>query len=163
MKVCQNICMSQVSQKIYCAFCKLKRRHYSKKHITWTNILLSALAALATVFIIWQNLNPVLVVVFTSYLILSEVFIQIRWRLSVVCPHCGFDAVLYRQSPERACDKVVRTLQQQKESGNYLLTVNDPFQNLPKKRIKRSPLDEVSLIKPGLIKSASGKILHREI
>lgn len=129
--------MKPNSNKIYCAFCKLPRNFYNKKHIHWTNVGLSALCAFLTMFIIWQSFEPVVLVFFVIYLALAEIFIQIRWRLSVVCPHCSFDPVIYVKNPELACQKVIQRLNFRKESGDFLLSANDPFRNLPKRKMPK--------------------------
>ncbi|MCB9026839.1 MAG: hypothetical protein H6625_11010 [Bdellovibrionaceae bacterium] len=85
-------------------------------------------------FIIWQTFEPVVLVFFVIYLAIAEVFIQIRWRLSVVCPHCSFDPVIYIKNPELACQKVKNRLDLRKDSGDLLLSSNDPFKNLPKRK-----------------------------
>ncbi len=135
MKVCQNKYMREVSEKIYCAFCKLKRNLYSKKHISATNVALAFLASVVTMFILWQEFNAIVMVIFVMYLMFAEIFVQIRWRLSVVCPHCDFDPVLYTKNAEKACLKVKVKLDHKKETGSYLLSASDPFKNLPKRVI----------------------------
>ena len=54
---------------------------------------------------------------------ISEIFIQLRWRLTVACPRCGFDPVLYVKDPEKAARRVRQfydeTMKQQK-NGKHL-------------------------------------------
>jgi len=130
--------MRKTSKKIYCAFCKIKRNFYDKKHITWTNVWLSLLCAIITMFFIWQVFEPRIIVFFIFYLTLAEMFVQIRWRLSVVCPHCGFDPVMYLKNPNMACKKVQEKLDFRKDKGDFLLAKNDPFKNLPKRKIQEN-------------------------
>ena len=130
--------MSSISEKIFCAFCRLERRYYSKKHLNWTNVLLSLSAAILTMYIFWQEFNPSVAFIFTVYLIIVEVFITLRWRLSLPCPHCGFDIVLYKKNTKLACEKVITRLDAQKNSANFLFSSQDPFKNLPKLPSKKS-------------------------
>jgi len=121
-------------KKTYCAFCKHPRTVYDKKHITWTNVSLSLLAAVLLMFIVWQRFNPIVIVFFVLALSAAEIFTQMRWRLSVECPHCGFDPVLYLRDQTLACDKVVRVLEEKKSRGDYLLKSNNPFEFLHKRK-----------------------------
>ncbi len=94
------------SENCYCAFCKSQRSLYKKKHIDWTNVLLSVLASVLVSLIFWQGFDPRLIVIFSLSLMLAEIFVQVRWRLGLSCPHCGFDPVLYLKNPESAALRV---------------------------------------------------------
>jgi hypothetical protein len=106
----------------YCAFCKSPRRIYRKKNISIKNILGSALAAVVVMFAIWQQYDPRVMIVFVVCAAISEVFVKIRWRLSVVCRQCGFDPVLYLKQPETAAQKVKTQLDLRKQDPKYLLS-----------------------------------------
>lgn len=54
-------------------------------------------------------------------LVFGEMFLQIRWRLAVVCKACGFDPVAYVKNPERAAEKVKLFLSVKKNDPNRLL------------------------------------------
>ena len=97
-------------------------------------------------FVFWQTFNARVMVLFVFCLMIAEAFVQIRWRLSIVCPHCGFDPVIYTKDPEKACHKVKKRLDFRKESGDYLLSSNDPFRNLPSRQ-PPEPSDSPSLSK----------------
>ncbi|WP_413570198.1 hypothetical protein ACLWBD_06800 [Bdellovibrio sp. HCB117] len=105
----------------YCAFCKSPRRIYRKKSISLMNVLGSALASVVVMFAIWQQFDPRVMIVFVVCLAFSEVFVKIRWRLSVVCRACGFDPVLYTKDPQAAADKVRFQLDVRKQDPKYLL------------------------------------------
>lgn len=105
----------------FCAFCKSPRRIYRKKNISLVNILGSALAAAVVMFAIWQQYDPRVMIAFVICLAVSEVFVKIRWRLSVVCRQCGFDPVLYLKKPELAAEKVKIQLDLRKQDPKYLL------------------------------------------
>lgn len=105
----------------FCALCKTPRRIYRKKNISFMNLLASALASVVLMFAIWQQYDPRVMIVFVVCLAISEVFVKIRWRLSVVCRQCGFDPVLYLKQPEAAAQKVKEQLETRKQDPKYLL------------------------------------------
>lgn len=119
-------------EKVYCAFCRIERRVCTKRHINWTNILLAALVSLGIMMIFWQQFDFRVEIIFVLCLAISEVFIQVRWRLNIVCPHCGFDPVLYIKDHEKAAAKVKATLDTKKSDPSLLLRAKNPFQTLPK-------------------------------
>jgi hypothetical protein len=126
--------MGSLTQKIFCAFCRLERRVYAKKSINWTNVVLSFFAASLLMFAIWQRLEARMVIFFVIFLAISEVFVRIRWRMSMPCPHCGFDPVLYKTDREETVRRVTAHLDQLKKSGRYLMKSQSPFENLPKRK-----------------------------
>lgn len=85
------------------------------------NILGSALASVVIMFAIWQQFDPRVIIAFVVCLAISEVFVKIRWRLSVVCCQCGFDPVLYLKEPTLAVQKVKLQLDLRKQDPKYLL------------------------------------------
>ncbi|MBO9666660.1 MAG: hypothetical protein J7501_07575 [Bdellovibrio sp.] len=105
----------------YCAFCKTPRNIYRKKNIGVMNILASAMAAVVIMFAIWQEYDPRVMIAFVVCLAISEIFVQIRWRLSVVCRACGFDPIMYVKDPQAAAEKVKVQLDRRKEDPKYLL------------------------------------------
>lgn len=108
-------------QNCYCAFCKTPRRIYRKKNISFMNVIASALASVVVMFALWQEYDPRVMVVWVICLAISEIFIKIRWRLSVVCRQCGFDPVLYTKQPELAAQKVKEQLELRRQDPKYLL------------------------------------------
>ncbi len=97
----------------------------------------------------WSAFDPRVLVIFAVSLAITEIFIQIRWRLSVPCKQCGFDPVQYVKDPEKAVEKVTTHLQQRRLDPNYLLArpLNLPtispekaeaLQNVQQKNIARN-------------------------
>lgn len=113
---CHTECMN-----CYCAFCKSPRRIYRKRNINLVNVVASAMTATVIMFAIWQTFDPRAIIAFVVCLAISEVFIKIRWRLSVVCRACGFDPVLYTKDPQAAAGKVRDQLDVRKQDPKYLL------------------------------------------
>lgn len=70
---------------------------------------------------LWFEVDPRAVIIFVLSLAISEIFIQIRWRLSLVCPHCQFDPLVYLKSPDRAAERVRRHFDSIQESTSYVM------------------------------------------
>lgn len=125
----------QAKRNCYCAFCKSPRRIYRKKNISVMNVLASLMAAVVVMFAIWHEFDPRAIIAFVVCLAISETFVQIRWRLAVVCRTCGFDPILYVKNPEEAAKKVKFQLDARKEDPKYLLA--KPL-NLPAISVEKS-------------------------
>lgn len=113
----------------FCAFCKSERKIYRKRRSDLTNIAWSGFGALAMMFALFHGFDPMVFLFFVSFLIAAEIFVQLRWRTSVVCRHCGFDPVLYVKNPNIAAQKVKIRLDERKNDPASLLS--RPL-NLPK-------------------------------
>lgn len=70
---------------------------------------------------IWQSFNPRVFVAWAVYLGIAEAFVQIRWRLSIVCKQCGFDPALYSKDPSAAANKVKLHLDLRKQDPKSIL------------------------------------------
>lgn len=108
-------------RKCYCSFCKNQRTVFTKRHIGVFDVLFCLFAATLLTFIFWQKLDPRLSVLFVGLCILAEIFVHIRWRLSLACSFCGFDPILYLKNPEKACQKVSQFMDERRSSSSYLL------------------------------------------
>jgi hypothetical protein len=73
-------------------------------------------------FALWQDWDPRVVAVFLFLIAVSEFSLQIRWRLSVPCRHCGFDPVLYTKNTEAAAQLVKDHLIKRRQDPNKLLS-----------------------------------------
>jgi hypothetical protein len=107
---------------------------YKKKNIGLSDIFASALGAGAVMFAVFQEFDPRVMLIFVAFLAIAETFVQIRWRLTIVCKHCGFDPVLYIKDSEKAVVKVKARLdQRQKDPASWLA---EPLQipKLPKEK-----------------------------
>ena len=90
----------------FCAFCRSERLVYLKRRSSLVDAAASAVASGALSFILWQDLDPRAIGFFVVGLGFCEVFVGLRFRLSLPCPHCGFDVVLYKKSPSAAAERV---------------------------------------------------------
>lgn len=128
--------MAKTSKRCYCAFCSSYRVVYRKKHVGLVDVVLTAIAALLMGQIVYQDFDPRAVVFFAIGLAIAELFIMIRWRLSVVCSKCGFDPLLYKRSPEQAAKQVKEHMRRRKEDP---LSVFSPPPKLPVIKKKMEP------------------------
>lgn len=90
----------------YCAFCKSPKIYYNRKHISLIHIVLSFISAMCISYFLTFEFSPVFMLIFSVNLILSEIYVQFRWRMFVICQKCGFDPVLYIKDKQLACQKV---------------------------------------------------------
>ena len=106
----------------FCAFCRAPRRMYLKKHIDLTNVLASgAMAGLLSV-VVYGQLDPRALLLFSLLVVLGEAFVYLRWRAVLVCKLCGFDPLLYKKSPQAAAQRVRRFFEQQSQKPHFLLS-----------------------------------------
>ncbi len=107
--------------------------------------------------IVWQEINPKVVLFFIVYLVIAEIFVQVRWRFNVICQRCGFDPILYRRNPELAVVKVKTHLtEREKNPASLLMSPLDlPFQKKKDEQPPLSPQDGSNKEK--------GKLLSRVI
>lgn len=125
------------SEKCFCAFCKHERRLYTKKNMSLSNFLLSLLASVLICAVIWQGFDPKFFVIFVFSLVCTEVFIKMRWRLSLPCPYCGFNPLLYLQNPDKAAEQVKFFLDSKKQDLDFWLRDKHPYKNI--KPVKPAP------------------------
>jgi hypothetical protein len=79
------------------------------------------MASAVVMYSFWGAFDPRVLVVFAISLGITEIFIQIRWRLSVHCKQCGFDPVLYVKDPDKAAEKVTAHMLKRRQDPRYLL------------------------------------------
>ncbi len=107
-------------------------------------------------FFLWGEFEPKAIFIFVCFLAISEIFIQIRWRIHIVCRHCGFDPVVYLKDPSKAAEKVSAYLEKKQKDPVSLLS--EPL-NLPKISSQRKKELQEMQAKNG----KSGRILSRQI
>lgn len=107
--------------KALCAFCKSERRINRKKNLSFIDYVAAGVCALIAMAVVFKDVDPRMFVFFVFFVALGEFFVQIRWRVGVVCPHCGFDPVLYLKAPEKAAAKVTEKLEQRRNNPGMLL------------------------------------------
>lgn len=105
----------------YCAFCKTPMRVYHRKSASLMSLLGSFVFSIILMILIWNEFNPRFLVFFVLALVVAEMFIQFRWRSSVICRVCGFDPVIYKRNPQQASQLVKMKLDARKNSAHSLL------------------------------------------
>ena len=109
------------SQKILCAFCKLPHRIYGKNEVTIFDISVLLLVSGLFAFLIWGGPDVRSLLIFMSLAFILQVFVRVRWRESVKCPHCGFDPVLYKSNAGLAAQKVKTFLDNRRDNPQFML------------------------------------------
>jgi hypothetical protein len=154
-KFWQNRIMARIN--CYCAFCKSPRKVYNKRNINLFNIGACAFGSAILMFAIFQGFDPRIFILFVTFLAFSEMFIQIRWRLNMVCKYCGFDPVIYLKDPNRASIKVQAHLEKRKNDPATLLA--KPL-NIPKISKERK---EVAIQESSKSPDKKGSLLSKQI
>ncbi len=108
-------------EKVFCAFCRTPHFVFRDKSFQLRHVILSFLTSVCISFLIWKEYNPKSLMFFVVALMLSEVFLRLRWRLHIACRACGFDAITYAKDPSLAAETVKSFLIQRKNDPQYLL------------------------------------------
>ena len=108
-------------EKAYCSFCSLPQKVYSKKHVNVFELAIFALVGAIATYLIWGEFNVAGPAIFVVLATSAEWIHRLRWRYSVKCKHCGFDALLYKKAPEEAALVVKSFLELRKKDPLYLL------------------------------------------
>ena len=114
--------MSKTNEQVYCAFCKSKRKVFVKSHVTLSNFIETLVLSGILMWIIWESVDFRFLLIWLMLLMVSEILIIFRHRLSLACKYCGFDPVLYKRSPHRAADVVRTHLERRKSDPSVLLS-----------------------------------------
>lgn len=118
----------------YCAFCKTGRRVYRKKSLSPLDFLLISSLCGLIMWLLVQSFDPRVIIFLVMALVAAETTIHFRWRLALVCRHCGFDPVLYLKSPDKAAARVRFHLDTRQEAPEALF---GPALQLPKRKRSR--------------------------
>ena len=126
--------MLSLRKSCFCAFCKVERKVYAKKHLGVFDMLSLIGLGIVITYAMFRNLDPRGLFVVGLLLVVSEAFSQLKWRTSMVCRNCGFDPVIYVRSPDQAGLKIKAFLEKRSESPEFLL--RPPVVRSPKKETK---------------------------
>lgn len=116
------------------------------------------MAAIVTMLALWQGFDPRVMIIFVVCVAISEIFVQLRWRLSIACRQCGFDPILYKKDHAAALQKVQVQLDNRKENPRYLLS--KPL-NLPTLTAAKSKALQERTV--ALQEKAKGRLVSRSI
>jgi hypothetical protein len=110
-----------VKEQAYCIFCKSKKYVYTKKHANFVNWVLSIFCAIFIGFIVFGDIDFKSVIFLGVLIAIAEIFIHLRWRMSLICHECGFDPIIYLKDPEAAAQIVKKKLHDRSNNpANYL-------------------------------------------
>jgi len=117
---------------VYCAFCKTQRQVYKSKSLSIFQILGLIFLSVVITRLVFNSYDPRGLAIVAMFLLLGEVFTQLKWRTGMTCQNCGFDPVLYKKDPEQAGLKVKAFLEKRPESPAHLLRpLNLPVVRVP--------------------------------
>jgi hypothetical protein len=125
--------MGKARRRILCAFCGIDRMVNRKRSLSIMDFFWAGLSAVLLMFVVFRGFDPRVFLFSVFCIALAEFFVRVRWRVNLLCPHCGFDPVTYKRSPERAAERVRLHLQRRKDDPRYLLArpLNLPFAKPP--------------------------------
>ncbi len=107
--------MLKTAIRCYCAFCRSERTVYRKRHLSLVDGTLAIVGSISLMLVIWQDFDPRVFVFVGLSLCITEIFMGLRWRLSIACTRCGFDPVLYKRNPDKAAAQVRFHMERSKE------------------------------------------------
>lgn len=70
---------------------------------------------------LWGRFDARVFVIFAFLLSMTEIVIQFRWRMSLICHSCGFDPVVYVKDPPAAARKVREKLEKRRTDPSMAL------------------------------------------
>lgn len=144
---------SRTSKRCFCAFCRTERLVYIKRHVGLIDAFLALAAALLVSFMIWNEVDPRAIVFFVAALAIAEVFVIFRWRLSIGCPHCGFDPVIYKRSREAAAARVKEHMDRRRDDPRFAFSPPPKLPFLIKPRASQEGPPAVPAIRAGMARS----------
>lgn len=112
--------------------------------------------------IVWQEPDPRVFMVFVLCLAVTEIFVQVRWRVSIACPHCGFNPVLYIKDPERAAARVNEFFEVKKQDSAFFLSTN-PLLKVARQQAQAKKLAQKQGARALKGKNASGQRLSKTL
>ena len=135
------------TEDCYCAFCKNKRKIYIKKHVSFVNIFAAILISFSATLFFWERPDPRGLIFLVFFIMISEVVLQLRWRMNMTCPYCGFDPILYLKDPKKVALKVKAVLEKTKNDPQKIFSEKNPLRKLtplrkPPKRSQHSQLSK---------------------
>ncbi len=153
------------SESRLCVFCRLNHRVYLKKEVSLFDGLLLLLITGILAYAIWGGPDLRSLLIFFSMAFAFQVFLRVRYRESLKCPHCGFDPILYKNDSAKAAEKVSGFLESRKNNPQYLLKpkpqITPRFVSRDEMRSKKLQLSEESLSN-GELQSTEEEAINRE-
>jgi hypothetical protein len=125
-----------------------------QKHVKSFEIAISMAGSFLVMLLIFQTFDFRVLVFFAISVSVLEFLVQLKYRLSMSCPQCGFDPLLYMKSKQQACDQVKAHLEARKNDPAVYLSQR-PSLNLPVITNKKDSMgrDKKSVSKPHVAKN----------
>jgi len=82
---------------------------------------MSFLVAIVISLYAFGEIDPRLGLFFITGLFISEMFMQLRWRMALACRQCGFDPIIYKKNPSDAVKIVKSHLEKRQQSASLAL------------------------------------------
>lgn len=119
----------------YCAFCKTQRKVYKSKNLSIFEVLALIFLSVLITHVVYKSFDPRGLAIVGLFLLVGEIFTQVKWRASMTCQNCGFDPVLYVKDQEQAGLKIKAFLEKRADSPAHLLrpAIKLPTQRAPAK------------------------------
>jgi hypothetical protein len=111
---------------VYCSFCSLPRRVYSKNHISILEIAVFSVISMIATYTVWQEFHWSGVAIVAVLATFTELAYRLRWRQMIKCSSCGFDPFIYKKSPDEAARLVKEFIAKRQEDPAYLLSARRP-------------------------------------
>ncbi len=118
--------MIQKRTACYCAFCKTTRKVYTSQFLNIWGIAGILIFSYILTLVIWEHPDIRGLGVFGFTLVIAESFTQLRWRQSMICQNCGFDAVLYIKDKNLAAAKIKDYMKIRESKPEFLLKPSLP-------------------------------------
>lgn len=154
----------------YCAFCRNPKHYYAKSKIGFFGIFCIFLMSALFSYGFRRQVDEYLLYIFFGFLLLIEISVKLRFRLSLRCKECGFDPLLYKQSPQTACMNVRAFIEERNSHPENLLKRPLLLPKIPLERqefwkqMERNQLEKKKQEVPDLLATTKkGRLLSREL
>lgn len=129
-----------------------------KRHLHWLDVGAAAFLFFLVSMLIWKRPEPRGILLWIAGIIVADFVVNIRWRLGLACPHCGFDPLLYKKNAKAAAERVRQFYQTRKERPDFFMRSQALLET--QKRIregKKSHRSNYALLRAELEKSLEAR------
>ena len=148
---------SRARHTSFCAFCKSPRRLYRRKHVGPTNVVSAIVIAAGLSMALWNEPDPRGLLFFSTYVIVAEVFIYLRWRAALTCRMCGFDPLVYKRSPAAASLAVREFFDRMGEDPQLMMSKSPLVEVHRRRREAERKRREIDGVRERALKTSAGR------
>lgn len=128
------------------------------------NILGAFFAAMVFMYLMWQDFDARMFIIWVINIIFAEAFIRLRWRMSVPCPHCAFDPLIYKKDSEKAAELVKAQLARRREDPKYMLAQPLRLPKISANRVQQiQDMKELEAQMKGQVPVKTGRFVSRTL